>query len=604
MIGKVLGNRYEITEKLGVGGMAEVFKAYDSLLQRPVTVKVLRSEFNADEEFVARFHREGQAVASLSHPNIVNVYDVGREGDRHYLVMEYVDGEDLKTVIKREGPLAPHRVIAIARQVCDALEHAHYQKIIHRDVKPHNILITRDGQAKLADFGIARESNAATLVQTKSLVGSVHYISPEQARGDTADAQSDIYALGVVLFEMLTGSVPFNGGNPVSVALKHIQDDVPSLKERNPAVNPEFDRIVRRAMAKIPIDRYASAREMARELKSIKTGGGEDGELADSSTQVYEPVRVPRKRLSNWALVSVIVAVIGLTVGGFFGLRAYLHVPEVAVPGVEGLLLADAQRELERVGLRASVSEEYSTEEPGTVIRQDVKQGSRVKQQRVIFLTVSRGPEMIRVPDVRGRTRDEARSSLEAAGFVIGEEKEVTDELSPPGTVVRTEPGPNAAHPRGGEIRLVISKAPDPLLIVVPDLIGLEEGVARAKLAAAGLLTATDLQERQSYDYPAGRVIAQDPRGGAEVGELSEVRLTVSKGPGPEGRSVVVYASMPNDGRTHIFRIVVTDLQGEREAHVGEYESGERVAQTVRYYGRARIQSYIDGNLVRDQTVD
>lgn len=603
MMGKVLGNRYEITEKLGVGGMAEVFKAYDSLLQRPVTVKVLRSEFSADEEFVARFHREGQAVASLSHPNIVNVYDVGREGDVHYLVMEYVDGEDLKTVIKREGTLAPHRVVAVARQVCDALEHAHYHRIIHRDVKPHNILITRDGQAKLADFGIARECNAATLVQTKSLVGSVHYISPEQARGDTADAQSDIYALGVVLFEMLTGSVPFNGGNPVSVALKHIQDEVPSLKERNPAVNPEFDRIVRRAMAKIPIDRYASAREMARELKSIKTGG-EDGELADFSTQVYEPVRVPRRQVSNWALVSIIVAVIGLTVGGFFGLRAYLHVPEVVVPGVEDLLLAEAQRELKRVGLDYSVSEEYSSKEPGVVIRQDVKQGSRVKQQRVIFLTVSRGPEMIRVPDVRGRTRDEARSRLEAAGFVVGEGKEVTDELSPSNTVIRTEPGANAAHPKGGEVRLVISKAPDPVLIPVPDLIGLEEGAARAKLAAAGLLTAPDMPEKSSRDYPAGRVIAQDPRGGTEVDEHSEVRLTVSKGPGPEGRSVVVYASMPNDGQPHIFRIVVSDAQGEREAYVGEHESGERVSRTVQYYGRARIQSYIDGNLVRKHTLD
>ncbi|MEW6541186.1 MAG: PASTA domain-containing protein [Bacillota bacterium] len=603
MIGKVLGNRYQITEILGVGGMAEVFKAYDSLLQRPVTVKVLRSEFNTDEEFVARFHREGQAVASLSHPNIVNVYDVGREGDRHYLVMEYVDGEDLKTVIKREGPLAPHRVVAIARQVCDALEHAHYQKIIHRDVKPHNILITRDGQAKLADFGIARESNAATLVQTKSLVGSVHYISPEQARGDTADAQSDIYALGVVLFEMLTGSVPFNGGNPVSVALKHIQDEVPPLKERNPAVNPEFDRIVRRAMSKFPVDRYASAREMARELKSIKTGVGEEGELTDSSTQVYEPVRVPRRRLGNWTLAGIIVAVIGLTIGGFFGLRAYLHVPEVTVPGVEGELLADAQRELKRVGLRASVSEEYSSEEPGVVISQDVKQGSRVKRQRVIFLTVSRGPEMIRVPDVRGRTRDEAASVLEAAGFLVGE-KEVIDELSPAGTVIQTEPGPNAAHPKGGEIRLVISKAPGPQLIIVPDLIGEEEGAARARIVAAGLLAAPNVQERQSHEHPAGRVIAQEPRGGAEVEELSEVRLTVSKGPGPEGRSVVVYASMPNDGRTHLFRIVVTDLQGQREAYSGEHESGERVSRPVGYYGPARIQSYIDGELVRDQTFD
>jgi serine/threonine-protein kinase len=281
-----------------------------------------------------------------------------------------------------------------------------------------------------------------------------------------------------------------------------------------------------------------------------------------------------------------------------------MRVPEVVVPSVEGLLLADAQRELEDLGLRTSVSEEYSDAELGVVIRQDVAPGSRVKQNRVIFLTVSRGPEMIRVPDVTGWTLADARSHLRASGFEIGAETEVIDELARPGTVIRTDPGPNAVCAKGEKIRLFVSKAPDPELIVVPYLIGMEESLARTKLAEAGLLSAPQVTRKVSYDYPAGRVTAQDPAGGTEVEEGALVRLTVSEGPGPEARSVTVYNIMPNDGQTHTLRIVVQDAQGEREVYRGEHESGERVSRTVRYYGQAHISSYIDDNLVHEQTIE
>ena len=601
MIGKTLGTRYEIVEYLGEGGMAVVYKGRDTLLQRPVTVKVLRSEFSADQEFVSRFHREAQSVASLSHRNIVNVFDVGREGDVHYLVMEYIDGENLKTRIKREGLFAPAQAAAIVRQVAEALAHAHQQQIIHRDVKPHNILITTDGQAKLADFGIAREASGTTLAQTQTLVGSVHYISPEQARGDTADARSDIYALGVVLYELLTGRVPFSGSNPVTVALKHIQDAPPSIRELNPGLSRELERIVQKAMAKKKADRYRSARDLSIDLRMTLPEGKADEEI----TREFMPVQVSRWRWNRAVLAGVGLVFLALMVGGYFGLRSYIYVPDVVVPELRGLSIEEAEATLGERGLRTSLTLDHSDDvEKGFVMDQDIEPNTKVKKKRTIFLTVSQGQEMIRVPDATGQPVADAQELLQRNGFATGEREDVTDESVPAGTVVRQAPTANSNHPRGTPVKLYVSKGPT-TLGEMPDLTGLTLNEARREIVAAGLELDEAVVREDSFVQPEGRVIGQNPAPRAGVADGVRVKLTISTGPGP-GQAVsrqMLYVNMPNDGRTHVLHIIVRDAVGESDAYIGVHQPGERVAQEIRYRGQALIKVFIDDHLVDQKTV-
>lgn len=601
MIGKILGGRYEIAKYLGEGGMAVVYKARDTVLQRLVTVKILRAEFSADEEFVARFHHEARAVASLSHSNIVNVFDVGREGDVHYLVMEYVEGEDLKTMIKRKGRFAPVEAAAIARQVADALAHAHRQMIVHRDVKPHNILITPEGRAKLADFGIARAVSGTTLAQTKSLVGSVHYISPEQARGDTADAQSDIYALGVVLYELLTGKVPFDGGNPVSVALKHIQDRPPAVRALNPGLSRELERIVEKAMAKKKADRYRDAGDLAIDLRMTMPA---DETTAEETTRRYLPVRVRLPRWNPALLAGAAVILVALFIGGYLGLRSYLYVPEVVVPDVQGRSVEAAEEALAARGLRASVSYDYHDElEKGMVIAQDVEPNTRVKKNRMVFLTVSQGQETVRVPDVTDYAVAQAEEVLRQAGFEIGARNEVNDD-APPGTVLRQSPDANTTHPRGTRVALSVSKgaAPPAVRSKMPDLAGLTLNEARREIVNAGLQLESSVSEQASREQPSGRVIGQNPAAGAPVSEGARVKLTLSTGPGPEERRQVLHVTMPDDERNHVLRIVVKDALGEAEAYTAVHEPGERVSPEVAYTGRATVRIYIDDSLLDEKT--
>lgn len=622
MIGKLLGNRYEILEQLGGGGMAIIYKGRDTFLNRLVTIKILRPEFTCDEEFVKRFRREAQAIASLSHPNIVSIYDVGREDEIHYLVMEYVEGDNLKNLIRAEGTLPPERAVEIARQVSEALQHAHENNIVHRDVKPQNILITKGGRAKLTDFGIAREASAATLTQTDTIVGSVHYLSPEQARGETAGPRSDIYSLGVVLFEMVTGKLPFQGDTPIGVALKHIQEEPPRPTSLNPAVSPALEKVILRAMAKLPADRYATARDMAADLAALSGAvpaeTGRAVPVDEFATRVIPTVRPPegirppageratRKRRPAWLWVSLII--LGLLVAGAAAFQLYVNVPEIQMPAVEGKTEAEALDILREKGIKnIQVTRSFHPSVPqGRVISQDPPKDEKIKVTRNVTLNVSQGPEIREVPPVAGMLLSAARIEISKHELNVVDTRYDYNTDYPEGTVFDSDPKPGTKLAKGSGVVLFVSKGPQPVTRQVPDLTGLTVDKARAELEKVKLkLDESNISRATSTDYFPGQVVSQNPAKGTEVQEGTAVQVTVSSGPGPSRRFAKVEARIPDDNKEHELRIVVKDAQGTSEAYVGTHRSGEKVVKDdVPYYGKARVQVYIDKKLVGERDFD
>jgi serine/threonine-protein kinase len=678
LTGTTLGGRYEIGERLGAGGMAVVYRAMDLLLQRPVTVKVLRGEFASDESVVRRFRREAQAAASLSHPNIVGVYDVGREDDIHYIVMEYVRGRTLKEEINERGPLPAGEAVRIARQIAEALRHAHAHGIIHRDVKPHNVLLTAEGRVKVTDFGIAGAASGTTMTYAGALLGTVYYFSPEQAQGRYGDERSDLYALGVVLYEMLTGRVPFDGESPVSVALKHIRETVTPPREVNPRVPPAVQRLVMKAMAKEVDRRYQTAEEMIRDLEVLQgqlsgwssggrpeprdrtqvvgrtapagpaddatrpgdrpgaraavagagglkgppDDGGDGGDrAAGPSGRGFDeaPTRPVRKgwrpsRSTVWiAAFGVFFLMVGL---GLFWVVQWFEVPEVTVPNVVGLELDQAYAKLEEYRLSARVvSYDYNSEVPaGEVISQDPASGATVKVNRTILLWVSKGPELVDVPDVVGLTRREAVISLEAAGLEVRESdfQYVFSDTVQKDRVVSQEPaGGTRRVPRGTAVRLVISKGPEAGTVVVPNFVGEHINVARVLLAGMGLTEGTVTTVESSQ--PEGTVIAQDPAPGAEVVSGTPVSFTVSgqaggSEPGDETGTVhqtLIHFKVPDFPATQTVRIVITDAAGERTVYgEREHAAGYEGRILVNWTGdELLVRIYYNGDLSEEYTV-
>lgn len=469
MIGKVLEGRYEIVSELGGGGMARVYRGQDRLLNRNVTIKILREQYASDKEFLARFQREAQAVASLSHPNVVSIYDVGQEDDLHYLIMEYVEGRSLKDLISERAPLPPLEAIDISLQICDALEHAHENGVIHRDIKPHNILITRNGRVKVTDFGIAQAVSEVTMSQSGTMIGSVHYLAPEQARGGVIGATADIYSLGIVLYEMLTGDLPFHGETPVAVALKHLQENPRPVRELNPNVPPALERVVMRTLEKDPARRYPSAAALRSDLLAVRNA------LADATfaTQVLPAIETPdppstlpkpRRRPRVWAWVLMALLFLGLAAAGLWaGFRYYLAVGETLVPSVVGLPEGQALEQLAAAGLRGQViARQYDASVPaGQVMAQDPGPNQRVRRGRVVALTVSQGARLVRVPSVIGETERNARLILENANLkVAADTLKVYHPSIPAGSVVDQNPPANTQQPEGTEVRLIISKGP------------------------------------------------------------------------------------------------------------------------------------------------
>lgn len=600
VIGAVLSNRYEILEKLGGGGMAVVYKAKDTLLGRLVAVKVLRDQYSQDETFVERFRREAQAGARLSHPNIVSIFDVGRHEDDHFLVMEYVEGTNLKQIIKESGPLEESQVIRMGIQLSEALEHAHENGLIHCDIKPHNILITDRGKVKVTDFGIARACTSDTITFSGSMVGSVHYFSPEQARGGTADVQSDIYSASVVLYELATGALPFYAESPVSVALKQITEDPVPPGEVNPEVSSELEAVILKGMSKNPKDRYSSAAEMKQALMEL---GNHDAMLPVHPSG--EKVNSTKKlRPAGWAALAAGLLLVALA--GYFAALGFFKVDEVEVPNVVNQEVERATEILEGAGLRVNVLNEiYDVEVPeGHVISQNPEGGEKVKQNRVVTLEVSLGPEIVEVPDVTGQSLRDAEITLSASGFKIAPDiTYVFDAEVDDGKVIKQIPKAGAKEEQGMEITLVVSKGPQPQYIKMPDLKGLTLGEAEEKLKQVRLKLG-NVSNSESGDYFSGHIAGQSVEPSSSILQGESVDVVVSKGPGPPPQHATIRVSVPDDGEKHRIRIEVVDSKGTHEEYNNLHDPGDTVRERVPFYGSGIVKIYQDGKLVHEQPVN
>jgi len=611
LIGQIIGNRYEIEEKLGGGGMAVVYKAKDRLLSRAVTVKILRDEFAHDPEVVRRFLQEAQSVAKLSHPNIVSIYDIGQDGGHYYLVMEYVEGCTLKNIIQEKGRLDPLEAIDYALQICDALQHAHDSNIIHRDIKPQNILVTKKGQAKVTDFGIAKAATNATMTYSgSSILGTVQYISPEQARGDQVTTRTDIYSAGIVLYEMLTGKLPFEGDTAISIAIKHIQMDYPKASQVVPDLPEELEMILAKALAKRPEERFASALDMKRALEAARD------KLAPGLSQTMVLPRVSRRgevagaeggrpksrrpRVLRW--VFLLVALTGLVVGAaYVGLNRYLAVSEVEVPDVTNIPLREAERILFEQGLNWEIGLSRHDERvpKDYVLAQRPAAGEKIKKTRAVVLDVSLGPNMGFVPDVIGLSQREARVEIANAGFrVAGEMQESYSEEVPEGHVLDQEPGPLAEVPLGTEVTLTISLGPQPRYITMPDLVG--KTLAEATEILEQNYLDFEVHQESSQEYFSGYVIAQDVPPGEQILQKSTVKLTVSLGPGPTAKMATIQVWVQDDGEQHRIKVVIEDQTGTREVYDAVHDPNDFISIDVPYYGRGKAQVYEDDVLIQE----
>ena len=566
---KVLAGRYELFERIGEGGMSVVYKAKDKLLNRFVAIKILKPQFINDHKFIDSFRRESQAAASMSHPNIVNIYDVGREGNIHYIVMELIEGKTLSDYIHDQGAMSYPKVIALSKQIAAALAFAHKNHIIHRDVKPHNVMIAPNGTAKITDFGIAKAVNAATIVDnSEGIIGSVHYFSPEQARGGYVDEKSDIYSLGIVMYEMLTGRVPFDGDNPVNIALMHINGEMIPPSKLVSGVPPALEHIILKCTDKYPVNRYASAEELIEALNnlefigsvvgnSVLMGGAtgtmdpmqgrgrgpiaetdyDDGEDHNEEEQDQKAKKKGEKKPSDkkkkiiigaaaGAAVLIIALVIAFATGLFGG-------KEVEVPPFKNMTLQEAQAAAEELDLTIKEGDQVVSEEveAGKIVSQDPEAGTKIKSGSTVTVNVSKGLGDGSVPNLIGAMENEASSKLAAAGFELGDtDEKASDE--PAGTIIGQTPEAGTEAAKGSEVDIIVSDG-SKAKAVVPYLVGKSIGDAQSALVNAGLALG-DLSYDYSNTYAEGEVMWQQYDANAQLEKGTSVKMRVSKGPKPE----------------------------------------------------------------------
>lgn len=603
--------------------MAVVFRGLDKLLHREVAIKVLREQYASDEQFVERFRREAQAAASLSHPSVVNIYDVGEVDGVYFIVMEYVNGRSLRSVIEEEGRLSPVRAARYALQICEGLQHAHERHLVHRDIKPHNILLTPDDRVKVTDFGIARAASSSTLTQTGIVIGSVHYFSPEQARGGQIGPQSDLYSLGVVLFEMLTGEVPFTGDSPIAVALKQINDPPPRVSELRPDCPPALVRIVERALAKNLTERYADASQMAADLRRYlwTAGAGGEGELtqvlpAGEWQRPRRTARRSRRKISTGAWLALGAAVLALAAGVFWPFfKNWLYVPEVRVPDVTGRPIDEARRILSARQLGLEIAgRAFDQRIPADhVISQDPGPNRFVKVNRSIRVMVSRGPELVTVPDLTGQDLRQAGITLSQAGLKLGETGEGFSAEIAPGLIMAQDPPPFSRLEKGMQVNVTVSRGPSANAVVVPNLIGMTYEEAVAQITATGLLVGRVIEEvRPANAFRPGTVLDQNPAPDTAASPGDTVDLVVSRTVGEglaEGagrlKRATVSLVVPPGPSEQVVSIVVIDAQGSREVYRRSHAPGDSIVRDVQGVGtRIRIRVYLDGVLLKEDTIE
>lgn len=554
MASRVLSGRYELLEKIGDGGMAVVYKGKDKLLNRFIAVKILRPEFTKDATFVENFKRESQAAAGLSHPNIVGVYDVGREGNINYIVMELIEGDTLNKIIEREAPMDYRKVIDISKQVASALRIAHKNKIIHRDVKPHNIMITNDGVVKLADFGIARAVNDATLSTGSKIVGSVHYFSPEQARGNYVDERSDIYSLGIVMYEMLTGKVPFDGDNPVTVALKHINEEIVPPIELEPGIPPALNRCVMKATNKFQTNRYANADELIEDLDNISFVTNVAGPGLFENTDIEEKrkkrkqeiekdieevvqareLEKKRKKRKIIAITAAILIIVGAFAGGYAAWKMGMFSPTKAAPDLLDCTLDEAMARAQEQGFKIKQGKDvYSSEyAEGRVCIQDPEPGTEVPKESTITINLSKGNKEGLVPSVLGMQKDDVEAYLQSYGYELGNVKTITSPEKA-GMVLEQSPVAGSTLDKESSVDIIVSDGKGTEKGTVPSVTRMSLEDAKKAIKSAGFEVGNI-----TYDWDAsigkGYVIYQQYQANSQLDKGTAIDLQVSSGPEPE----------------------------------------------------------------------
>jgi len=647
LIGRRLSGRYKVLEVIGGGGMANVYLARDVILERDVAIKILRLDLSNDEELIKRFRREAHSATSLVHPNIVSIYDIGEEDNIYYIVMEYVAGKTLKQYIQRNDPLDSKEALDIMAQLTSAISHAHENHIVHRDIKPHNILIDRDGTVKVTDFGIAIALSSTTITQTNSVLGSVHYLSPEQARGGMATNKSDIYSLGIVLFEMVTGRVPFEGESAVSIALKHLQAETPSPRRWNPSIPQSVENIILKATAKDPFHRYSTVEEMEEDIKTAfhPDRANEKRFVIPTDDEVTKAIPIinekeiketeqtivkdeskdnhkqndeknkPKKKNKKNKLVITLVSIfmiIALAAVAAVTIIPPLFLPkDITVPDVSNMEYDKAYQKLVDLGFEINDPIEQDHEEipEGYVIRTDPKANTDVKEGYAITIYESTGKKKYQFGDYEGRDYEEVKEELYRLGYLLATREYVNDE-SPPGTILSQsiEPG-ELVVPSETEVRFEVSQGPPK--IVLKDLRNFTKEEVEKYLSANEL--DSEISTEPSNDVSEGRVISQEPKAGTELVKRDKVKIVYSSGKkeDPPERTVKVQIDIPyqpeEEGAVQQVQILIQDanhsLSDVYETFEIEEPESREIEFTIPYGDRGQYLVLLDGKIVDNQFI-